>query len=123
VDLKLNEKGVIMPVDPVTKETAHSAQGRSIDVSPKGNKIAVGMRDGTLRVYTVAATGIKLTYLKKISKEWIEDLKFSPDGNRLAVGSHDNFLYLFDLKADAMTMKKFGKSTSYITHLDWSLDS
>ena len=81
------------------------------------------MRDGTLRVYTVAATGVKLTYLKKISKEWIEELKFTPDGNRLVVGSHDNFLYTFDLKADAMTMKKFGKSSSYITHVDWSLDS
>jgi WD40 repeat protein len=83
------------------------------------------MRDGNLRIYSVSPQGIKLTYLKKISNEWIEDLKFSPDGTKLAVGSHDNFIYLFDTTTDAkgsvsMVMKKFGKSSSYITHLDWS---
>jgi WD40 repeat protein len=123
VNLNLNEKGLAIPVNPTTKEASHAAQGRAVDVNPKGDKIAVGMRDGTLRIYSYTPKEIKLTYLKKISKEWIEDLKFSPDGTKLAVGSHDNFIYVFDVQGAAMTMKKMGASSSYITHLDWSLDS
>ena len=125
--MKINEKGEITPVDLKTKEASHAVQGRSVDVNPKGDKIAVGMRDGTLRIYAYSLKEIKLIYLKKISPEWIEDLKFSPDGSKLVVGSHDNFLYVFDMSTDpkgnvSMAMKKFGKSSSYITHLDWSLD-
>ena len=83
----------------------------------------MGMRDGTLRVYSYTQQKITLTYLKNISKEWIEDLKFSPDGSKLAVGSHDNFIYVFDVLNAAMTFKKMGASSSFITHLDWSIDS
>jgi WD40 repeat protein len=78
------------------------------------------MRDGSLRVYSYASGNIKMTYRKKISKtsEWIEDLKFSPDGNYLAVGCHDNKIYMFD--TTSMKMKKFGKSSSFIQHIDWN---
>ena len=61
--------------------------------------------------------------MKKISKEWIEDLKFSPDGQFLCVGSHDNKLYLYELTPAIKQVKKFGKSSSFITHIDWSQDS
>jgi microtubule-associated protein-like 6 len=128
VNLKLGEGGAVIPVDPVTNEASHGCQGRSVDVNPKGDKIAVGMRDNTFRVYSVSANlkDIKLTFVsKKLSKgekEWVEDLKFSPDGTKLAVGSHDNAVYIFD--ANTMKQLKVCKSsTSFITHLDWSLDS
>lgn len=49
-------------------------------------------------------------------------MKYSPDGNWLVVSSHDNFLYLYDAKT-MKTPKKFGKSSSFITQVDWSLDS
>lgn len=52
-------------------------------------------------------------------------MKFSPDGKWLCVGSHDNFFYLFDLSVGTAAMKgvKHGKSSSFISHLDWSADS
>ena len=83
------------------------------------------MRDGSLRVYSVSANlkEIKLIFMSQVSKEWIEDLKFSPDGKKLAVGSHDNFIYVFNAENLQTKPKKFGKSSSYITHIDWSLDS
>ena len=62
-----------------------------------------------------------MVYHKKISKEWIEDLKFSPDGRYLCVGSHDNKLYCYSV--EGWKVKKFGKSSSFITHIDWSQDS
>lgn len=78
------------------------------------------MRDGSLRIYQTSTW--KMTYKKNLSKEWFEDLKFSPNGEFLAVGSHDNSIYVFTMPAMALH-KKFGKSSSYITHLDWSIDS
>ena len=76
------------------------------------------MRDGSLRVYSTAQQW-KLVYAKKISKEWIEDLKFSPDGKFLAVGSHDNKVYLYSVP-ELQRVKAFGRSSSFITHIDWS---
>jgi WD40 repeat protein len=135
VDLKVAENGKSVPLDPKTNEPKHGAKGRSVDVNPSGTKIAIGMRDGSLRIYAVMQTEIKLIYLKQVSQqkaslmqagieEWIEDLKFSPDGSKLVVGSHDNFLYLFDMSGQQPTLlRKFGNSSSFITHIDWSLDS
>lgn len=59
----------------------------------------------------------------KDRKEAIHELKFSPDGSFLAVGSNDG---LVDVYAVAQRYKKVGEcscSTSFITHLDWSVDS
>ncbi|KAK1798480.1 hypothetical protein P4O66_006772, partial [Electrophorus voltai] len=59
----------------------------------------------------------------KDRKEVIHELKFSPDGSYLAVGSNDG---LVDVYAVAQRYKKVGecnKSTCFITHLDWSVDS
>jgi WD40 repeat protein len=78
------------------------------------------MRDGSLRIYQTSTW--KMTYKKKISNEWFEDMKFSPNGEFLAVGSHDNSIYVFSMPTMALH-KKIGKSSSYITHLDWSVDS
>lgn len=120
VSLLEDAKGNVVAKDPATKENSKGTQGRACDVSPDGKLCAVGMRDGTLRVFSTAAW--KTVYMKKISKEWIEDLKFSPDGTYLAVGSHDNKIYLYTT-ADLKMVKKFGRSSSFITHIDWSRDS
>ena len=113
-------KGNPIPKDAKTKENAKSTMGRAVDVSPNGQFCAIGMRDGSLRVYKTSEW--KLVYLKKISKEWIEALKFSPDGQWLAVGSHDNKIYLYEVSTWDQK-RRFGKSSSYITHLDRSQDS
>jgi hypothetical protein len=45
--------------------------------------------------------------------------------NTLILGSHDNKLYKFDISQGFKTIKakKFGKSSSFITHFDFSADS
>ncbi|PWA20112.1 hypothetical protein CCH79_00017699, partial [Gambusia affinis] len=65
----------------------------------------------------------------KDRKEVIHEMKFSPDGAYLAVGSNDG---LVDVYAVAQRYKKVrenqqevgecSKSTSFITHLDWTVD-
>jgi len=91
------------------------------------NIVAVGTADNSLRVYK----DHKLIYNKKLGaakskvKEWVQDMKFSPDGKYLCVGSHDNYFYLYDLANGIENMKgvRHGKSSSFISHLDWSADS
>jgi WD40 repeat protein len=121
VDLNLDKTGKPIPMDPKWKDLTPAGQGRSIDVSPKGDFIAVGMRDGTLRVFQTSSW--KMVHMQKCGNEWIEDLKFSPDGTKLAVGGHDNKLYIFSMPDCKPVVKKFGASSSFITHLDWSIDS
>lgn len=120
ISLLEDAKSQPIPKDAKTKENAKGTMGRAVEASPSGNHIAIGMRDGSLRVYNTQTW--KIQYMKKISKEWIEDLKFSPDGNWLVVGSHDNKLYLYSVP-DFVQKKKFGKSSSFITHIDWTQDS
>jgi len=58
---------------------------------------------------------------KHDSKEWIEAIHYSPCGEYLAVGSHDNAVYIYD---SAYKLKaKCKKHSSFITSLDWSMDS
>lgn len=100
-----------------------SAQARSIDVNKEETYMALGMRNGTMRVYS--APNWSLTSVTNCAhginkEEWIEDLKFSPDDKWLVVASHNNKLYLFAVPEFNKPLKAFGVSSSFITHLDWS---
>lgn len=68
---------------------------------------------------------VKKTLFKKLKKaEWIETMVFSPDSKWLAIGSHDNFIYVLSTKTfDEKKMVKLTGHSSFITCLDWSLDS
>ncbi|EPY88709.1 echinoderm microtubule-associated protein-like protein [Camelus ferus] len=116
---------------------------RSVAFSPDGSQLALGMKDGSfivLRVRHVLMLKVvleilllKLIFLVMIDmtevvhikdrKEVIHEMKFSPDGSYLAVGSNDGPV---DVYAVTQRYKKIGecnKSLSFITHIDWSLDS
>ncbi|KAM7408259.1 hypothetical protein PAMA_002117 [Pampus argenteus] len=94
---------------------------RSVAFSVDGSQLALGMKDGSFTVLRVRDM-TEVVHIKD-RKEVIHEMKFSPDGAYLAVGSNDG---LVDIYAVAQRYKKVGecsKSTSFITHLDWSLDS
>ena len=67
---------------------------------------------------------IKKTGSKRIKAEEISDIKFNPNGDKVAIGSHDNRIYIYKvanyLKKKAC--KPLAKHSSYITHIDWSMD-
>ncbi len=50
-------------------------------------------------------------------------MKYSPDGRYLAVGSNDNFVDIYSVKDGYKHMGVASGSSSFITHLDWSVDS
>ncbi|RLN68841.1 hypothetical protein BBJ28_00002720 [Nothophytophthora sp. Chile5] len=55
-------------------------------------------------------------------KRWVSDVKFSPDGRTLAVASHDSNIYLYNVLKGFSRSHVFKKHSSYITHMDFSLD-
>uniref|UniRef100_A0A8D1EVV9 EMAP like 6 n=1 Tax=Sus scrofa TaxID=9823 RepID=A0A8D1EVV9_PIG len=94
---------------------------RSVAFSPDGSQLALGMKDGSFIVLRVRDM-TEVVHIKD-RKEVIHEMKFSPDGSYLAVGSNDGPV---DVYAVAQRYKKIGecnKSLSFITHIDWSLDS
>uniref|UniRef100_A0A8C9CAS3 EMAP like 6 n=1 Tax=Phocoena sinus TaxID=42100 RepID=A0A8C9CAS3_PHOSS len=94
---------------------------RSVAFSPDGSQLALGMKDGSFIVLRVRDM-TEVVHIKD-RKEVIHEMKFSPDGSYLAVGSNDGPV---DIYAVAQRYKKIGecnKSLSFITHIDWSLDS
>ncbi|KAJ8387313.1 hypothetical protein AAFF_G00158090 [Aldrovandia affinis] len=94
---------------------------RSVAFSSDGSQLALGMKDGSFTVLRVRDM-TEVVHIKD-RKEVIHEMKFSPDGSCLAVGSNDG---LVDVYAVGQRYKKVGecsKSSSFITHLDWSVDS
>lgn len=61
--------------------------------------------------------------LKKLRKSWISEVKFSNDNKYLAVGSHDDKVDIYEVKNLQKKLGTLGKSSSFITALDWSEDS
>lgn len=94
-------------------------------MSPNGEEIIVGSKDGTVRVYEFNTTDHSMI-LKNVfrhAKEWISDIKFGY--NTLIIGSHDNAIYVYSYE-EGKIKKKYAplkKHSSYITHMDVSKDS
>ncbi len=58
----------------------------------------------------------------KNSTKWIQDIKYSPNDQFLVTGSHDWSIFVYDTNGYKI-LSKITKHSSYITHIDWSLDS
>jgi len=67
------------------------------------------------KVYKRLKTGLK-------TKEWIEVVLYSPNEKLLAIGSHDNNIYVFETPTYSKS-HIYKKSSSYITCIDFDLDS
>jgi WD40 repeat protein len=80
------------------------------------------MRDGTIRIYKTDGTWV---FDKKITKTGrssnVACVQFSPDHSKVVFGTHDARMYMFDLDNN-YAMKKGGKSSSAVLHIDFSED-
>ncbi|KAK1947175.1 Echinoderm microtubule-associated protein-like 6 [Phytophthora citrophthora] len=113
--------------------------GRSCAYSGDGKLIAVGLGtedSGKAKTAVnakkrqpnggfVVYSAIDLTCAKEPcfdAKRWVSDVKFSPDNRTLAVASHDSKIYLYNVLKGFSRTHVFNKHSSYITHMDFSLD-
>jgi len=114
-----------------------NCQSRAVAWSSRLGHLAVANNVGTVTIREVdwsavdqgipgSLDNVKKTLFKDLKKaEWIECMSYSPCGNYLAIGSHDNTVYLLDTKTYSTKSKtcKLTGHSSFITALDWSLDS
>lgn len=84
--------------------------------SPRGN--------AKFSINHVFHSDLKLIHHTKKRKEVLHEIKFSPNGHFLAVGSNDNFVDIYQVKgSEFKPVAVCAGSSSFITHLDWSVDS
>ncbi|KAJ8284635.1 hypothetical protein COCON_G00034850 [Conger conger] len=98
--------------------------GHCADFHPSGAVVVIGTHSG--KWYALDAETRDLVAIHTDGNEQLSVMRYSSDGSLLAVGSHDNFIYLYNVSEKGKKYSRYGKCTghtSYITHLDWSLDS
>jgi WD40 repeat protein len=93
---------------------------RTIDVSPDGERLAVGLtEDGTVRIIN-AMTG-ELMHTLEGHTHWVQVVAFSPDGNYLASGSDDGRLLLWDPQSGKL-LRSLYESSGWIWSVTFSPD-
>ena len=98
------------------------AKARMACISPDGQHLAVGCAGGRMRV--LMTDDLKKSVADKHDHlEAIDEMAYSPSGARLVTGSHDNFMNLYDVQRDYALVQRCQGHSSYITHIDWSVDS
>ncbi|KAG7510815.1 echinoderm microtubule-associated protein-like 1 isoform X1 [Solea senegalensis] len=105
-----------------TKNLEDAAQ--SAGFHPTGAVVAIGTQTGR---WLVLDTDSKdLVTMHTDGNEQLSAMCYSPDGNFLAIGSHDNYIYIYAVTENGRKYSRVGKCSghsSFITHLDWSVDS
>ncbi len=79
---------------PVFQTQINTGLGRITAFSPDGKRIAIGDREGVVRVRDLASGDFVLPPLQHESA--VHSVAFSPDGNRLVTASHDATVCLWD---------------------------
>ncbi len=120
IDLNIDQQGMVLSLDPNTKQIREVSRLTSIDVDFTSSFAAVGCFDGSVRIINMTSF-TQITFFKH-RKKAIKEVEFSPDGHILAVGDSEGNLDLY-LVPTFKPSFKLKRSTSEICHIDWSTDS
>ncbi|XP_056128797.1 echinoderm microtubule-associated protein-like 1 [Lampris incognitus] len=105
-----------------TKNMDDAAQ--SAGFHPSGAVVAVGTQTGRWLVLDTDSKDLVTVHTD--GNEQLSVMRYGPDGNFLAIGSHDNYIYIYAVAENGRKYNRVGKCSghsSFITHLDWSVDS
>ncbi|XP_040916204.1 echinoderm microtubule-associated protein-like 1 isoform X6 [Toxotes jaculatrix] len=105
-----------------TKSLEDAAQ--SAGFHPSGAVVAIGTQIGRWLVLDTDSKDLVTVHTD--GNEQLSVMRYGPDGNFLAIGSHDNYIYIYAVAENGRKYSRVGKCSghsSFITHLDWSVDS
>ncbi|KAL3049228.1 hypothetical protein OYC64_008654 [Pagothenia borchgrevinki] len=105
-----------------TKNMEDAAQ--SAGFHPSGAVVAIGTQTGRWLVLDTDSKDLVTVHTD--GNEQLSVVCYGPDGNFMAVGSHDNYIYIYAVAENGRKYSRVGKCSghsSFITHLDWSVDS
>ncbi|XP_070697901.1 echinoderm microtubule-associated protein-like 1 isoform X6 [Pempheris klunzingeri] len=105
-----------------TKSMEDAAQ--SAGFHPSGAVVAIGTQTGRWLVLDTDSKDLVTVHTD--GNEQLSVMSYGPDGNFLAIGSHDNYIYIYAVGENGRKYSRVGKCSghsSFITHLDWSVDS
>uniref|UniRef100_A0AAR2JQI3 HELP domain-containing protein n=1 Tax=Pygocentrus nattereri TaxID=42514 RepID=A0AAR2JQI3_PYGNA len=108
---------------PVWTKTLEDA-AQSAGFHPSGATVAIGTQTGRWLVLDTETKDLVTVHTD--GNEQLSVMRFAPDGNFLAIGSHDNYIYIYAVAENGKKYSRVGKCSghsSFITHLDWSVDS
>ncbi|XP_026141965.1 echinoderm microtubule-associated protein-like 1 isoform X1 [Carassius auratus] len=108
---------------PIWTKTLEDAT-QSAGFHPSGATVAIGTQTGRWLVLDTESKDLVTVHTD--GNEQLSVMRFSPDGNFLAIGSHDNYIYIYAVAENGKKYSRVGKCSghsSFITHLDWSVDS
>uniref|UniRef100_A0A672IHS8 Uncharacterized protein n=1 Tax=Salarias fasciatus TaxID=181472 RepID=A0A672IHS8_SALFA len=91
---------------------------------PSGAVVAIGTVTGRWLVLDTESKDLVTVHTD--GNEQLSVVRYGPDGNFLAIGSHDNYIYIYAVGENGRKYSRVGKCSghsSFITHLDWSVDS
>uniref|UniRef100_A0A674CCA0 EMAP like 1 n=1 Tax=Salmo trutta TaxID=8032 RepID=A0A674CCA0_SALTR len=108
---------------PVWTKTMEDA-AQSAGFHPSGAVVAIGTQTGRWLVLDTDSKDLVTVHTD--GNEQLSVIRFAPDGDFLAIGSHDNYIYIYAVGESGRKYSRVGKCSghsSFITHLDWSVDS
>ncbi|XP_069008372.1 echinoderm microtubule-associated protein-like 1 isoform X4 [Embiotoca jacksoni] len=97
---------------------------QSAGFHPSGAVVAIGTQTGRWLVLDTDSKDLVTVHTD--GNEQLSVMRYGPDGNFLAIGSHDNYIYIYAVAENGRKYSRVGKCSghsSFITHLDWSVDS
>nr|XP_046267840.1 echinoderm microtubule-associated protein-like 1 isoform X4 [Scatophagus argus] len=97
---------------------------QSAGFHPSGAVVAIGTQTGRWLVLDTDSKDLVTVHTD--GNEQLSVMSFGTDGNFLAIGSHDNYIYIYAVAENGRKYSRVGKCSghsSFITHLDWSVDS
>ena len=110
-----------------TSDEPPEKQSRALAYSGRLGHLAVASNTGVITVRQVSLEkGSDLNGIVKTMndpKEWIECMAYNPQSTKLAVGSHDNNIYVYNCDKNYAGYAVLRAHQSFVTALDWSLDS
>lgn len=95
-----------------------------VHIHPEFDIAAIGFTKSKWSVFCLSER--KCIFSQVEGTEQIECIQYSPNGKYLACGSRDNSIYIYSVTDNGMRYSRIGKCyghSSFITHIDWSVDS